>query len=244
MDALFEKIRAACDQPLSQSTTLPREAYRSAEFHEWERKELLGGGWMAVAHVSQIPLAGDFITLDLLDELLVVIRGKDDVIRILSRVCPHRAMDILPPGHAEGKLTTALPSRSASRDAAEHREGLPESCGSTRFFLCPYHSWTFDLDGQLRACPEMQQAECFHKEEIGLHEFRCEIWNGFIFVNLDRGAPPLADGLVEMNTTIAPWKPAELEVVFQKEWECEFDWSRISWSPITISARIAKHSSF
>ena len=213
MNSILEKLRAACDQPLSQSTTLPRDAYRSSEFHEWEREELLGGGWMAVAHVSQVPLAGDFITLDLLDEPLVVVRGKDDVIRVLSRVCPHRAMDILPPGHAEGKLTTA-----------ESREGLPESCGRTRFFLCPYHSWTFDLDGQLRACPEMQQAECFHKEEIGLHEFRCEIWNGFVFINLDGKAPPLAEGLAEMNASIAAWKPAELEVVYQREWECQFDW--------------------
>lgn len=213
MDELFEKIRAGCDQPLSQSTTMPREAYRSEKFHQWERTHLLAADWMAVAHISQIPLAGDFITLDLLDEPLVVVRGKDEQIRILSRVCPHRAMDILPPGHAEGKLTTA-----------EQREGLPESCGRTRFFLCPYHSWTFDLDGQLRACPEMQQAECFEKEAIGLHEFRCEIWNGFIFVNLDGAAAPFADGLLEMNETIAPWQPAELEVVFQKEWECEFDW--------------------
>ena len=213
MNDLFEEIRAGCDVPLSRATTLPREAYRSAEFHAWEREELLGGGWMAVAHISQIPLAGDFITLDLLGEPLVVIRGKDDAIRVLSRVCPHRAMDILPPGHAEGKLTTA-----------ERREGLPESCGTTRFFLCPYHSWTFDLDGRLRACPEMQQADNFTKDEVGLHEFRSEIWNGFIFVNLKGDAPPLAPGLVEMDATVAPWKPAELQLVYQNEWECEFDW--------------------
>jgi phenylpropionate dioxygenase-like ring-hydroxylating dioxygenase large terminal subunit len=213
LESIFESIRTACDRPLSQAPPLPREAYRSTVFHDWERTTLLEGGWMPVAHVPQIPNAGDFITLDLLDEPLVVVRGKDDVVRILSRVCPHRAMDILPPRHAEGKLTTA-----------EQREGLPESCGRTRFFLCPYHSWTFDLDGKLRACPEMQQAECFHKQETGLHEFRCEVWNGFIFLNRSGAAPPLADGLVEMDSAIAPWKPADLDLVYQAEWDCDFDW--------------------
>lgn len=213
LDDIFESIRRACDVPLSQATTLPREAYRSEAFHQWERDVLLAGGWMAVGHVSQIPAAGDFLTLDLLGEPLVVVRGKDGAIRVLSRVCPHRAMDILPPGYSEGNLTTA-----------ERREGLPESCGRTRFLLCPYHSWTFDLDGRLRACPEMQHAECFQREEWGLREFKREVWNGFVFVNLDGDAPPFADGLEEMDQAIAAWKPAEMKVVLQSEWTCEFDW--------------------
>ena len=213
LDDIFEAIRRACDVPLSQASTLPREAYRSGAFHQWEREVLLAGGWMAVAHVSQIPAAGDFLTLDLLDEPLVVAHGKDGAIRVLSRVCPHRAMDILPPGYSEGNLTTA-----------ERREGLPESCGRTRFLLCPYHSWTFDLDGRLRACPEMQQAECFHRDEWGLREFKSEVWNGFVFVNLDGKAPPFAEDLEGMDRAIAAWKPAEMKVVLQREWICEFDW--------------------
>lgn len=213
LETLFEDIRRACDVPLSQATTLPREAYRSEAFHAWERETLLAGGWMAAAHVSQIPVAGDFLTLDLLGEPLVVVRGKDDVIRVMSRVCPHRAMDILPPGYSEGNLTTA-----------ERREGLPEACGHTRFLLCPYHSWTFDLDGRLRACPEMQRAECFQRDEWGLREIRSELWNGFVFVNLDGKAPPFAGGLEEMSESIAAWKPAQMKVVLQREWECAFDW--------------------
>ena len=168
---------------------------------------------MAVAHVSQIPLVGDFLSLDLLEEPLVAVKGKDGAVRVLSRVCPHRAMDILPPGYSEGRLTTA-----------ERRDGLPEACGHSRFFLCPYHSWTFDLDGRLRACPEMQQAEDFQRDEWGLREFRSEVWNGFVFVNLDGEADALAKGLEEMDAAIAPWRVSELQVVFQQEWDCDFDW--------------------
>lgn len=213
LSTLFEDIRRACDVPLSQASTLPRDAYRSEAFHQWERDVLLAGGWMAVAHASQVPSAGDFLTLDLLGEPLVVVRGKDGAIRVLSRVCPHRAMDILPPGYSVGNLTTA-----------ERREGLPESCGRTRFLLCPYHSWTFDLDGRLRACPEMQQAECFHRDEVGLREFKSALWNGFVFVNLNGDAPAFEPGLEGMDAAIAAWKPAEMKVVLQREWTCEFDW--------------------
>ncbi len=210
---ILESIGKACDVPLSLATTLPREAYCSADFHQWERSHLLAGGWMAAAHLSQIPAAGDFLTLDLLGEPLMVVRGKDDAVRVLSRVCPHRAMDVLPPGYSEGCFTTA-----------SRREGLPESCGHTRFFVCPYHSWTFDLDGRLRACPEMQRAECFQRDGQGLHEFRSEVWNGFVFVNLDGGAEPFATGLEEMSRAIANWKPADLVVILQREWNCPFDW--------------------
>ena len=210
---IFERIHRSCDKPLSGASTLPREAYTSEAFHRWERENLLEPGWLAVAHVSQVPLPGDFMTLDLLGEPMVVVRGKDGVVRVLSRVCPHRAMDILPPGYAEGKLTTAA-----------RRDGLPESCGHSRFLLCPYHSWTFDLDGRLRACPEMQQAEGFQREDEGLHEFRSEIWQGFVFVNLDGRAEPLAAQLTEMDRAIEPWRVSEMQVVLQREWDCAFDW--------------------
>jgi len=210
---IFDAIREACDRPLAEATTLPGEAYTRDDFHRWERRELMEAGWMALAHVSQLPEPGDFVTAELLGEPLVVVRGKDGVVRVLSRVCPHRAMDILPPGYAEGRLTTA-----------ERREGLPESCGRSRFLLCPYHSWTFDLDGRLRACPEMQEAEGFHRDDGGLREFRSEVWHGFVFVNLDGDAGPIDKALGEMSRSIAAWRVEEMEVVVQREWDCAFDW--------------------
>ena len=94
--------------------------------------------------------------------------------RVLSRTCPHRGMDIMPPGFGHGP--------------AESRGGAPD-CGHTRLFLCPYHSWTFDLDGRLKACPEIHEAIGFQRGEWGLREFRSEVWHGFIFVNLDGSAP-------------------------------------------------------
>jgi phenylpropionate dioxygenase-like ring-hydroxylating dioxygenase large terminal subunit len=211
---LAEIQRGICEaaaKPLNRAITLPSQAYTSEEFFAWETRHLLRAGWQCVAHVSQIPKPGDFLNLDLLGEPLVVVHDKDDKIRLLSRVCPHRAMDIMPEGFGyEGH-------------AARAHDDQPD-CGHTRLFLCPYHAWTFELNGKLKACPEMHHAEEFCRDEFALKPFRAEIWNGFIFVNLDGEAEPLAAGLAEMDADLANFKPGEMKMIISREWDCPFNW--------------------
>ena len=199
-------------RPLNRATTLPAQAYTSEEFFAWELNRVLRPGWQCVAHVSQIPAPGDFLNVDLLGEPLIVVHGKDDAIRVLSRVCPHRSMDIMPEGFGY-----------AGHSPAEARDGKTD-CGRTRLFLCPYHAWTFELDGQLKACPEMHEAEGFCRDDFFLKPFRCEIWQGFVFVNLDGQAPPLADGLAGMAADLAAFRLGELKLVIAREWDCPFNW--------------------
>jgi len=199
-------------RPLNRATTLPAQAYTSEEFFAWELNRVLRPGWQCVAHVSQIPAPGDFLNVDLLGEPLIVVHGKDDAIRVLSRVCPHRSMDIMPEGFGY-----------AGHSPAEERDGKTD-CGRTRLFLCPYHAWTFELDGQLKACPEMHEAEGFCRDDFFLKPFRCEIWQGFVFVNLDGQAPPLADGLAGMAADLAAFRLGELKLVIAREWDCPFNW--------------------
>lgn len=212
LEAILADIQQTADRPLSDATTLPPEAYTSAAFHQWEIDHVLKPEWLCVAHISQVAEPGDFLALDMLGEPLIVVRGKDGSIRILSRTCPHRGMDIMPPGFGRDAHGTAVP-----------KEGQP-GCGNTRLFLCPYHAWTFELDGRLKACPEMQKADGFVRDDFGLHEFRSEVWNGFIFVNLDGTAAPLAARLPEMDTDFGQWKPADMQLVIQREWDCPFNW--------------------
>ena len=84
--SLAQIQRGVCEaaaRPLARATTLPAQAYTSEEFFAWETGNLLRGGWQCIAHVSQIPAPGDFLNLDLLGEPLIVVRGKDDAIRVL-----------------------------------------------------------------------------------------------------------------------------------------------------------------
>ena len=212
LHAIKDGIVDAAARPLNRSTTLLSQAYTSEDFFAWETEHLLRAGWQCIAHASQIPEAGDFLNVDLLGEPLIVVRGKDGQIRVLSRVCPHRSMDIMPVGFGyEG------------HGPAEMR-GARSDCGRTRLFLCPYHAWTFELDGHLKACPEMHEAEGFCRDEFVLKAFRSETWQGFVFVNLDGNAPQLADGLPEMADDVSAFHLEKMKLVIAREWDCPFNW--------------------
>jgi phenylpropionate dioxygenase-like ring-hydroxylating dioxygenase large terminal subunit len=215
LEEISRGICAVAELPLARARSLPASAYTSEEFFAWEARHLLRGGWQCLAHVSQIPRPGDFLNVDLLGDPLIVVRGKDGAVRVLSRVCPHRAMDIMPPGFGyEG------------HGPAEAKGDTP-GCGHTRIFLCPYHAWTFELDGRLKACPEMQEAEGFVRDDFALKSFRSEVWQGFVFVNLDGAAPPFAPGLEEMAEDVKAFRLEELQVVIAREWDCPFDWKAL-----------------
>jgi hypothetical protein len=98
LEELLQEIERTADRPLAASQTLPAEAYTSLAFYKWEEAHLFRAEWQCVAHLSQLANVGDFLTLDLLAEPLVIVRDKDRQIRVLSRACPHRGMDIMPPG--------------------------------------------------------------------------------------------------------------------------------------------------
>ena len=213
LQGVLKEVQAAADRPLGEAITLPAEAYASEAFFRWEEKHLLRAEWLCIAHSSQIASVGDFITLELLGEPILVVRDKDSKIRVLSRACPHRGMDIMPPGFGHGP--------------AEPRNGAP-GAGRTRVFLCPYHSWTFELDGSLKACPEMHHADGFERNEWGLREFRSEVWHGFVFVNLDgMSAHTPADQYNGFGSHLAKWSSQDLVVVDAREWSCPFNWKVI-----------------
>jgi len=212
LDALLGELRRTAALPLERARTLPAGAYTDEAFHVWELAELFRKEWFCVAHVSQLPENGDFVNLDAFGEPLMVVRGKDGAVRVLSRACPHRGMDIMPPGFGHD-----------GHGCGEAREG--PGCGRARMFLCPYHSWTFDLDGRLKGAPEMQQAADFDRREWSLREFRSEVWEGFVFVNLDGDAgATVAERFAELLPQVAPWRMGEMHLVMAREWEIPCNW--------------------
>jgi phenylpropionate dioxygenase-like ring-hydroxylating dioxygenase large terminal subunit len=193
-------VAAVAARPLERATALPREAYVDEAFFQLEVERVFRPDWLCVAHVSELPETGDYVALELLGEPLIAIRGKDGAVRVLSRVCAHRAMDIMPDG-----------------------SGFPRK-GSTRLLSCPYHAWTYELDGRLRGCPHMQNAAGFDRADWPLPEVRSEVWNGFVFVNLDGKAAPLFEQYADFDRQIAPWNVQDMVVAISMDWECEFNW--------------------
>lgn len=167
------------DRPVNHpagARVLPREAYMSPAFHEFELDAVFRRSWLCVGRVQQLRKPGDYIATTLLGEALLIVRGDDGEIRAMSALCRHR-------GHA-----------------------LAEECaGNTKRFICPYHRWSYTLHGELVGAPRMSDAVRIRKlrEESALPQLRCEIWYGFIFINFDSDAAPLAPTLAKLEPYMA-----------------------------------------
>ncbi|MBL9160041.1 MAG: aromatic ring-hydroxylating dioxygenase subunit alpha [Verrucomicrobiales bacterium] len=201
IEALFSQVLEAAALPREKAQSSPAGIYTSPEFLDFETQAIFRKEWISLAHVSQVPNPGDYLRVDLCGEPMLVTRGKDDVVRVLSRVCRHRGMDLMPEGGS-------LPNR-----------------GNQRVILCPYHLWSYDLNGRMLGAPEMQQADGFDRSEVCLHQFRSEIWEGFVFVTLNPEAPPLAEKFGRLRSEfLSGWNMGEAKLVWDQHWDCGFNW--------------------
>ena len=189
-----EERLAGARRPLPSATTLPSEAFTSPDVYQAEVEKLFFGGWLCVGRADQVPEPGDFFTLDLLEERLLVVRGEDGRVRVLSRVCRHRAAEVV-----SGK-------------------------GRARTFQCPYHAWTYATDGRLLGAPLMDGAEGFDPASCRLPEYTSELWEGFLFVNLDGRAAPLGPALAPLSEMLARYRMAELVAVESAVFDSPWNW--------------------
>jgi nitrite reductase/ring-hydroxylating ferredoxin subunit len=166
---------------VNQAQMLPPECYVSDDFYEFEKKALFDHEWLCVGREAWAMNPGDYFTTSHIGEPIVVVRGNDGALRAFSNVCQHRAMLV-----AEGH-------------------------GNARNLLCPYHHWAYNFDGKLIGAPAMDRAVGFDKASIRLPEFALEVWLGFVFINFDRNAEPLAPRLKELTDALANYHLPGLE---------------------------------
>lgn len=150
--------------------TLPAALYRDPSRYETERRRIFGRSWQLAAHESQFEASGDFSALTVAGYPLILVRGNDGAIRAFHNVCRHRAGPLAPEGR--GKC-----------------EGM---------LVCRYHGWRYALDGRLAAARDFGPAEGFDPRAHGLFGVRCESWRGFLFVNIDNEAAPLAQSIAPL----------------------------------------------
>ncbi|WP_189488916.1 aromatic ring-hydroxylating oxygenase subunit alpha [Asticcacaulis endophyticus] len=188
------------DVDLADAQTLPPECYTDADFYEFEKEALYYHEWLCAGRESWVKNPGDYFTTNIAGEPIVVARGRDGKVNAMSSVCAHRAMLV-----AEGS-------------------------GNTRMFLCPYHHWAYGLDGKLTGAPAMEKTCNFNKEDHGLTRFAVEIWHGFIFVNFDLDAAPLAPRLTDVSDAISGYDLANADGdkpdkpgVFPWNWKVMFE---------------------
>ena len=188
----------ASAQDFSAAVGLPPAVYADPDFFAFEKEAVFGHEWICVGRADQIPERGDFYTITVAGEPMIVVREAQDRINVMSSVCQHRGMCVTAP---------------AQRPQEEWLELPPETSGNRRTFRCPYHWWTYDLEGRLVGAPEMGSTTDFARSEIGLPRLRTELWQGFIFVNFDDEAPSLAPRLGKLDEILANYHVADMLTV-------------------------------
>ena len=163
--------------------SLPAWIYSDPGFFERERQTVFRTAWQVVCHVNDVPQAGDYQTLDFLGEQVLVLQGDDGVVRSFHNACRHRA------------------SRLA--------DGNGGNCGHR--LVCPYHAWSYGLDGRLLHVPRWQGFDHLDLAQHGLKPVEQEIWQGFVFVRFAPGLPSVAEMMAPYAAEITAHRFEELQ---------------------------------
>jgi phenylpropionate dioxygenase-like ring-hydroxylating dioxygenase large terminal subunit len=192
-----EEILASynANAPLSEASTIPAPWYVDSRIADLEEQEVFSKTWQMVARVEQVEKPGQFVTAAVAGEPIVVVRGQDGVLRGFFNVCRHHAAAV-----------------------------VLEKCGQATLLHCPYHGWNYGLDGSLKGMPEFDGVKCFERNQNGLLPVKAEIWEKFVFVNLDSRAAPLQDFLGGLVKRVAPLGVTKLHYFDSRSYDIHCNW--------------------
>ena len=187
-------LRRNTSVPFEQARAMPTSVYTSEDFVEAELKHVFGKDWYCVGRADALSKTGDYVTAELAGQPIVVLRDAGHQLRAMSNVCLHR-------------MSTLLQGR-----------------GNAKTIVCPYHAWTYNLDGNLRGAPAMSQNDAFCKDHYRLPQVRCEEWLGWVFVCLDPEAETVSDQLAEVADMIAAYDMTNYSESFYEEHVWDTNW--------------------
>ena len=181
--------------PLERASTIPASWYRNPQIAAVERTTVFGGSWQFLARAEQLAEPGQYVTAEISGEPIVAVRDGDGSLRGFFNVCRH---------HAAAVVT--------------------EPCGTAKLLRCPYHGWTYGLDGSLKGTPDFTGVQNFDPAQNGLVPVQLEQWEQFVFVQLNHTVHSLRDyfgGLVER---VASLDLARLRFIERRTYELRCNW--------------------
>ena len=182
------------DAGIANAWSLPARLYVDPEAFAEEKEKIFRRTWQVVGHRAQVAKPGDYFTVDLLGEPLLLVRGANGELRGFYNVCRHRAG---PPA---------------------------EKCGSRKLFRCGYHGWTYDLEGKLISAPEFEGVQDFDRSHFTLAPVRAEEWFNLIFVNLDPDAKPLRQSLEELPVQAEKFQFSTMKLFERRTYDMKCNW--------------------
>ncbi len=183
-----------CLKPAENASSLPPECYTSSEISRYENKTLFRNLWIGAGRADMTASPGDYITLDIAGQNIILLRDNDGILRAFANTCRHRGARLV------------------------NEKG---TCNGLR---CPFHSWFYGLDGKLVSAPKMETAVGFDKSNYNLVAYRVEERLGFVFVCLSDETPALDTYLGDFSDIHAPWPLASLKTVRRMETEVDCNW--------------------
>jgi Rieske 2Fe-2S family protein len=196
--------------PFGQSRMLPPGAYTDPAVFDWEQRCFFGGGWLCVAHSSQVARPGDQRAENIGQGGVLLVRDEDGVLRAFANFCRHRGHELLPCG------------------STEQRNSI----------ICPYHSWTYSLSGGLRFASGFKGRAGFDQSSWGLAELPVAEWHGLVFVDGSGTAGSLNDSLRSLDELIAPYEPERLAIAGRHDYDSTANWKILQRT--TTSATTAR----
>ena len=176
--------------------TLPGRYYTSPEVFGEEAERIFRRSWLCVGREEEIAHPGEYVLARAAGESLIVVRGADGVARALYNVCRHRGTRLCESGR--GRLGRSI--------------------------QCPYHAWTYGLDGRLIGAPDMDQVEGFDRADHSLHQAALTSWDGFLFVNLDDDPEPFGEAFAPIADRFARFNLRSLRAWRRIEYDVKANW--------------------
>jgi choline monooxygenase len=193
IDALLQAVARNAELPDELAEATPPQVYTSPEFLELELDEIFNHEWFCVGRTDEFANPGDYRTMTIGRDPVIVLRDREGVLRAMSNICRHRMAALLEgSGNLKGRIS------------------------------CPYHAWTYNLDGQLIGAAYMR--DNFDKKQVCLPQFQIEVWQGWVYVSLDANASPLAPRLKVLSDRIANYSLSGYTTLFRAEEIWDTNW--------------------
>ena len=191
---VLSDLSALAARDLAEATAPPKALYTSPDILALEQQHIFGASWLCAGRADEIPAPGDYMTYELGPQPVILIRGKDGGISARANTCRHRMMRLV-----EGR-------------------------GRASRFTCPYHAWTYGIDGRLVSAPHMDKTACFERDELALAQLRCEVYQGWIYVTLDADAAPVATKLAALTPVTERYRQQDYVTIFSEEHVWDTNW--------------------
>ena len=181
------------------ATTLPARYYTDPDHFRLELERMHFAMWLHAGRTEQIPTTGDYVLVEIGNASVILVRDDVGAVRAFHNVCRHRGTRLCT--ETSGQLTGRI--------------------------QCPYHAWTYGLDGRLQRAPHMEKVDGFHQEAFALHPVAVGTWDGHLFINLADSPEPLSAHLSTMPDRFGPWGMETLRLAYRAVYQLNANWKLV-----------------